>query len=200
MAAIPIRRAASTFTQAPLSEPVFANFTLVGPGAAGFGPQVAGQSHGLVVRMGSGGSFVNGVVTRWQGQGLSVREAATDTLRQRDSLFVGAVLLTDNALGAFDVVGGVGFGTATAFPAAVAGTATAGSLFAALPAGTPTTDAIDWTPATPLRTGGLASFPARVAARANGFFGATLTATPYLGAAAPTGPAWWQGWTVYARN
>jgi hypothetical protein len=191
----------ATFTQAPISEPVFANFTLVGPGAAGFtAPQARDQSHGIVVRRGSGGTLVNGVVTRWQAQGLSVRESVTDTLRQRDSLYLGGVLLTDNQLGAFDAPGGAGFGTAANFPGAVAGTNAAASLFAALPTGVPTTATLDWTPTAVLQGGGLAAFPARVAARVNGFFGGTLATTPYRGAAAPAGPRWWQGWTTYARN
>ncbi|MGZ8468234.1 MAG: fibronectin type III domain-containing protein [Gemmatirosa sp.] len=191
----------TTFTQAPISEPVFANFTLVGPGTSGFtAPQARDQSHGIMVRRGSGGSLVNGVVTRWQAQGLSVREAATDTLRQRDSLYVGGVLLSDNQLGAFDAPNGAGFGTAANFPGAVAGATAASALFATLPTGVPTASALDWTPATPLQTGGLAAFPARVAARANGFFGGTLATTAYRGAAAPAGPRWWLGWTTYARN
>jgi hypothetical protein len=191
----------TTFTQAPISGPVFANFTLVGPGASGFtAPQARDQSHGIVVRRGSGGTFVNGVVARWQAQGLSVRESATDTLRQRDSLYVGGVLLTDNQLGAFDAPNGAGFGTATNFPGATAGTTAASALFAALPAGVPTVAALDWTPATPLQTGGLAAFPARVMARTNGFFGGTLPTTTYRGAVAPAGPRWWQGWTTYARS
>ena len=191
----------ATSTQAPISEPVFANFTLVGPGAGGFTAlQTRDQSHGIMVRRGSGGSLVNGVVARWQAQGLSVREAATDTLRQRDSLYVGAVLLTDNQLGAFDAVGGAGFGTAANFPGAVAGTTAAAALFAALPAGVPTATTLDWTPAAALQTGGLAAFPTRVAARTGGFFGAPLPTTAYRGAAAPGGPRWWQGWTTYARN
>ncbi|GLC28045.1 fibronectin type III domain-containing protein [Roseisolibacter agri] len=190
-----------TSTQAPISEPVFANFTLVGPGAGGFAAlQTRDQSHGIMIRRGSGASLVNGVVARWQAQGLSVREAATDTLRQRDSLYIGAVLLTDNQLGPFDAAGGAGFGTATNFPGAVAGTGTAATLFTALPTGVPTAAAFDWTPATPLRTGGLAAFPTRVAARTGGFFGAPLATTTYLGAVSPTGPRWWQGWTSYARN
>ena len=191
----------TTFTQPPLSAPVFANFTLVGPGSPGFGSlQAQQQSHGLVVRRGSAGTFVNGVVTRWQGQGLSVRESATDTLRQRDSLFVGAVLFTGNQLGAFDATGGDGFGTAPNFPGALSGSMSAATLFTALPTAVPTVEAIDWTPSTALRTGGLPALPARVTARTAGFFGAALATTSYLGAAAPDGPRWWLGWTTYARN
>jgi hypothetical protein len=191
----------ATSTQAPISEPVFANFTLVGPGSPGFSAlQARDQSHGIVVRRGSGATLVNGVAARWQGQGLSVREAATDTLRQRDSLQVAGVLLVENQLGAFDPAGSAGFATAAAFPGVTAATGTAGALFAALPTGVPTVGAIDWTPAGALATGGLAAFPARAAARMAGFFGGALATTAYRGAAAPDGPRWWQGWTAYARN
>ncbi|MDF1501914.1 fibronectin type III domain-containing protein [Roseisolibacter sp. H3M3-2] len=191
----------ATSTQPPISSPVFANFTLVGPGSPGFTAiQARDQSHGILVRRGSGATLLNGVAARWQGQGLSVREVATDTLRQRDSLQVAGVLLAENQLGAFDPAGSAGFANAAAFPGVEAATATAASLFAGLPGGVPTTAAIDWAPAGALRSGGLAAAAARAAARDNGFFGGALATTPYRGAAAPDGARWWQGWTAYARN
>jgi hypothetical protein len=129
-----------------------------------------------------------------------VREAATDTLRQRDSLQIAGVLLVENQLGPFDPAGSAGFASATTFPGVTAATGTAAALFAGLPTGVPTLAAIDWTPAGALAAGGLTAFPAQAAARMAGYFGGTLATTPYRGAAAPDGPRWWQGWTAYARN
>ena len=75
------------------------------------------------------------------------------------------------------------------------------SLFTALPAtGTPPTGlaAFDFTPATgsAIASGGLATFSGKLATKA----GTAVTGTAYLGAVAPGGTKWWQGWTVYARN
>lgn len=193
----------ATYLNAPLSQPVFANFTVIGPGPNAYSTQVALQANGATLRRGTGGTLLAGVLARWAGVGLDVREAQTDTLRQRDSLTVASVLLTDNALGNFDPAQGGNFGLKASFPGAIDGTAATGSLFTALPAAgaIPTVAALDWTPATgsPLRTPPTA-YSARVAARLTGFFGGTLGATTYLGAADPAGAKWWAGWTAYARN
>jgi hypothetical protein len=74
----------------------------------------------------------------------------------------------------------------------------AASLFAALPTAPANAAAFDWTPSasSAARTGGLATFPASLAAKAGSF----VTATSFRGAADPNGPKWWEGWTSYARN
>ena len=64
--------------------------------------------------------------------------------------------------------------------------------------GLPTVDAR--TIFSPARTGGLATFPTRVLARVQNFFGGVMPATTYRGAADPNGTKWWAGWTNYARN
>jgi len=79
------------------------------------------------------------------------------------------------------------------------------ALFASLPAAnvTPTTGTLDWTPAagSALATGGMASFAGTpIAGRVTNYFGGTLAATSYRGAADPAGARWWQGWTVYVRR
>ncbi len=61
------------FASTPFSIPVFANFTLIGPGTATT-PSASGDV-GLVLRRGTGGYLTNGIVARWQSQGLSVRDA-----------------------------------------------------------------------------------------------------------------------------
>lgn len=147
---------------------------------------------------------MNGVIARWQGIGLNVVDAQTDARRAEDSLFVSSVVFAGNAGGNFNATG-TGFGQVTNFPNNEDSAADAATLFTALPAAgtTPTLAGLDWAPSTTsvLRTGGLTTFPARVAARVANFFGGALTATAYRGAADPASSTkWWQGWTNYARN
>lgn len=182
----------------PFTIPLVANFTLIGTGSNVATPANGGR--GMMLRRGTGGYYVNGVVARWPEYGVSIRDAATKArldagdLVLRNVLFadVGAVMEPDNPASAtrhytLDA-------TANALQN-VAGSAA--SLFTALPA-TPAAGAFDWTPsaASPARTGGLTTFPAQVAAKAGTF----VTATAYRGAADPNGAKWWAGWTNYARN
>lgn len=183
----------------PYNMPVFANFTLVGTGSATISGQNGGV--GMVLRQGTGGTFVNGIVARFPGRGLSVRNEFTDTLRMRDSLTVRNLLMAGNAAN-FDVAG-TNFGQASNFANAAIeeSSATPSSLFLSLPAAgaNPTSAAqLDWTPAagSPAATGGLTAFPAIIAARAGTF----IIPTAYRGAADPAGPKWWAGWTVYTRR
>lgn len=201
---------ASYFT-APYSMPVWANFTLVGPGS---GVTMSGISDndGAVMRRGTGGSFVNGVITRFQGIGWNVRDFATDSLRRVDSLSAAGVVVADNAAGNFDPADactssgdGGSCGTAANFPGITASAQSASSLFLALPSSgsTPSTGTIDWTPtlAGPLATGGTTAPPGRIGSRMQSFFGGNpMPLTSYVGAAPPGGPKWWEGWTNYARN
>ena len=182
----------------PLTMPVFANFTLVGTGSSVISGQNGGV--GMVLRRGAGGTYINGIVARFPGRAISVRDAFTDTLRMRDSLVLRNLLLSGNAANFDDPAGSnfgksVNFTTASIDSTAVAPTA----LFVSLPATNPTSAAqLDWTPATgsPAATGGLATFPAIIAARAGTF----IVPTAYRGAADPAGPKWWDGWTVYYRR
>ena len=186
----------ATGASEPFSLPVFANFTVIGPGAlTGF----PADGNALVARRGTGGVFVNGAIARWPGRAINVRDAFTDSLRLRDSLYIGYIALAEN--GANYDPAGSNFGQEAKFAAngmtTAAGTAT--TLFANL--GAPN---LDFTPvaAGPAATGGLTTFPARITARVTGFFGATpLVPTSYRGAAAPDGSnKWWQGWTAHATN
>ncbi len=185
---------------------VFANFTLIGPPAGVTTPASGGV--GAVLRRGTGGYYINGVLARWPRGGLSIRDSASNNRFQVDSLIVRNVYMAENggADGGFDAVG-TNFGQASAFAARnsnveVGATATAQSLFTSLPtvSGTTTAAQFDWTPAagSPIATGGLSSFAGvpRIAARVGNF----ITPTAYRGAAAPGGPKWWEGWTSYARN
>src|ERR671918_3050374 len=74
------------FATQPFSVPVFANFTLIGPGT-GTTLTSAGDI-GMVLRRGVGGYLTNSVVARWHRQGLSVRDPETNTMLTTDSLNV----------------------------------------------------------------------------------------------------------------
>jgi hypothetical protein len=194
------------FDSAPFNTPVVANFTLVGSGTLNSGAGTSGGI-GMLLRRGTGGYYVNGVVARWPRAAMSVRDAntyaragsvATPDLATAD-LALRNIYATENAVAfetgtarvAFDLTGN----------AITAGTATTASLFSAFPAtidNATTAAAFDWSPATnsPIATGGLAAFSGKLATAA----GSAVTATAHRGAAAPGGAKWWQGWTTYARQ
>jgi hypothetical protein len=187
---------------------VFANFTLIGTPAGVTVPGSGGV--GAVLRRGTGGYYLNGVIARWSRGGISLRDSTSNNRFQVDSLIVKNLYFAENGGvdGGFEAASATAFGTAAAFAArnanitvGAAGT-TAASLFTSLPAVTGATTAanFDWSPATgsPIATGGLATFAndPRIAARVGTF----ITPTAYRGAAAPGGTKWWEGWTNYARN
>jgi hypothetical protein len=195
------------FDSAPFTTPVVANFTLIG--AAQQAIHGSGGGFGLMLRRGTGGYYVNGVVARYPAAGISVRDAstfaragsvATPNLTTAD-LAVRNVYIAETA-NAFQAA------SSTVFQFDLAGNSithaaatTAASLFTALPAtgATPSgASAFDFSPATgsPIATGGLTTFSGKLATKA----GTLVTGTAYLGAAAPGGAKWWQGWTNYTRN
>jgi hypothetical protein len=187
---------------------VFANFTIVGVPAGVTVPANGGV--GMVLRRGTGGYYLNGVVARWPRGGISLRDSTSNNRFQADSLIVRNLYIAESGTlsnNVFDPTG-TNFGQQTAFEArnsnitVGANTVTATGLFTALPAVTGTTNgaAFDWAPATgsPIATGGLSAFTndPRIAARVGTF----IVPTAYRGAASPTGPKWWANWTNYARN
>ncbi len=97
----------------------------------------------MVLRRGTGGYLTNGIVARWQRQGLSVRDAETDALHRRsDSLNVVNLLLAENTAN-YDADAGSDFGEAAAF-AAANHVADAGHRGLALHQ--PHPGSLDWTP------------------------------------------------------
>ena len=188
---------------------MFANFTVIGVGATQTTPTQGGV--GMVLRRGTGGYYLNGVVARWPRQAISVRDSTSNNRFQADSLIARNLYFADNGLqnaGVFFDPTGTNFGQEAAFTArnsniaVAASTVTASSLFTALPAGAANTTAadFDWSPSasSAIATGGLGTFSndAKIAARAGTF----ITPTAYRGAAAPGGVKWWANWTAYARN
>lgn len=180
----------------PYNMPVFANFTVVGTGSTTLTP--SGGGIGMVLRRGTGGVYMNGVVARWPNRGISIRDAFTDTLIQRDSLMLRNIVFAGNTAN-FEAAGS-NFGQATRFTGmGIDSTTTIAGLFTALPSNPANAAALDWTPpaGSPAATGGLQTFPALITARVQG---ANISGTAYRGAAAPGGPKWWEGWTVYTRR
>ncbi|MEX0690789.1 MAG: fibronectin type III domain-containing protein [Gemmatimonadales bacterium] len=176
------------FRSTPLNNPVVANFTFIGP------PEepVAGGGIGGVWRRGTAGVYHNGIMARWPRRAISVRDAVTDTLRQRDSLSIQNVLFAANAAN-YEAVG-TNFGQETNFAGKNHNTAaTLASIVTSV-----NTNALDWTPLGAALTGaGVVTLPA---ARTGSFFGGTMPNTTYYGAADPAAAKWWQGWTVYYAN
>ncbi|MBX9928566.1 MAG: hypothetical protein K2X99_06585 [Gemmatimonadaceae bacterium] len=198
------------FNTAPLTIPVVANFTLIGPGDIALSGSAGGV--GMMLRRGTGGYYVNGVVARWARAGVSLRDTATFQLRgggvQVQDLAVHDLALKNIV---FSDVAGVIFqapaGSTQQGSLDLAGnaltnsSAAAASLFAAIPAvgaAPASANALDFTPAagSAIASGGLTTFTGKLATKAGTF----ITGTSYQGAAAPTGAKWWQGWTSYARN
>ena len=196
------------FNSAPLNIPVVANFTLVGTGDAATSGGSGGI--GMMLRRGTGGYYVNGVVARYPRGGVSLRDADTYTragataitdLATAD-LGVKNVVFTDNAV-VFQGANGSNVQnsldlTGNALVSSTAGTAALFSAFPTTVGATTTGAAFDWTPAatSPIATGGLAAFAGKLSTAA----GTTVAGTAYVGAAQPNGAKWWQGWTIYARN
>jgi hypothetical protein len=182
------------FASEPFSIPVFANFTLIGPGTATT-PTESGDV-GMVLRRGTGGYLTNGVVARWQSQGLSVRDEETNNLMTADSLAAVNILLAENTAN-YDADDSGDFGVIGAFTTSnhVEDAGTAAALFTSLdPA------SLDWTPpgGSPAESGaGTVAIPSEFT---GDFFGADLPSTTYFGAADPAGDKWWEGWTNYATE
>jgi hypothetical protein len=196
------------FNQAPFTVPLVSNFTLVGCGdVACVG---SGGGFGMMLRRGTGGYYVNGVIARFPRAGISLRDAETFARAGSAATPDAATadLVVSNIL--FSEVASVfqaGGGSTVQNSFDLAGnnltnsSTTAVSLFTALPAqgAVPSgITAFDWTPATSasIATGGLSTLPGKI-----GMKGGTVVAgSGYLGAAAPGGTKWWSGWTTYARN
>jgi hypothetical protein len=192
-------KAGCAYTNQPYSMPVWANFTVIGPGP---GVYAKTDGNGAVIRRGSGATFVNGIIARWPGVGVSVRDAESDALRAVDSLMLRNVILAEN--GSNFEASGTNFGSNLNVPVneirSLTGVGSAAALFASLdPA------SLDFTPAagSDAATGGLATFPAIIADRARNVFGEAgndVIATSYVGAVDPAGAKWFEGWTAYATN
>jgi len=200
---------AAGFNSTPYSMPVFANFTIIGPGPGVLPVRSGGDGGvGMLVRRGTGGVWMNGVVGRWPEAGLSVFDPETSTRITQDSLNIRNVLFIDNPR-TFDVVGATNrFGTEDRFTGAniTSSSDAAHTLFVSVPTAATTIAngaAIDWRPATgsAIRTGGTGTtLPGLIGNRVNNYFGGTMAGTTFRGAVAPDVTPWYAGWTTYFRN
>jgi hypothetical protein len=178
----------------PYTVPLVANFTLVGPADGVFAANNGG--YGMVLRRGTGGYYVNGLVARWEKAAYSLRDAETAN-RITDGLFimsnivdaeVGAQFHAGQTGGTFDP------GTFNLTASALAATAT----FTALPADPAAAADFNFIPlgASEATAGGMNPFTGNILTKA----GAFVTATSYRGAVDPAGPQWYSGWTNYVDN
>ncbi|HEX6749491.1 MAG TPA: fibronectin type III domain-containing protein [Longimicrobium sp.] len=184
------------FASQPYTVPIFANFTLVGLRNTPVSIPAAG-GRGMVLRRGTGGYYVNGIVARWP-VAISIRDAATNDHLTAGDLQLKNILSVENAT-LFEA-GADRYSVDQAANGIETSAATTSSLFTALPAPTAahTVASFDWTPAagSPALTGGLATFTGGLATKA----GTVVMGTAFRGAVDPAGAKWWQGWTTYARN
>lgn len=194
------------FNSAPLTVPLVANFTLIGCGSQTC--MGAGGGHGMMLRRGTGGFYVNGLLSRWSADGISIRDAATFT-RADDSrtpsgtadLQIRNIVFSETNAKVFQATSATQFDLDLTANALTLSTASTQSLLALLPdvGVAPTSmSAFDFSPATgsAIATAGLATFTGSIATKAGTF----VTPTPYAGAVAPGGMKWWTGWTAYFRN
>jgi hypothetical protein len=186
------------FNSTPYTDPVFANFTLVGAGGVATTP--SGGGVGMMLRRGVAGVYVNGVVARWPNAAIAIRDNATGDRIASGDLVLRNLLVAQSAR-MFETGFSAGnFALDSTANALQTATGTAASLFTALPTTSATTTgaAFDWRPAagSPAATGGLNAFTGRIATRAE----TLVTPTAYRGAADPAGARWWEGWTAYAQR
>jgi hypothetical protein len=197
----------------PYNMNVFANFTVVGPGAVGGSFSSSGSGGvGAVLRRGTGGVYVNGIIARWPRLAVSLRDTTSQNRLAADSLNFRSVLMVENGAVTSRTWDSTTVGVAHRTAHATGFNNDTTGSFAAIFPGVPTAPtaattgaSFDWTPATgsAAATGGTGAFSAltgtngsRIAARA----GTAVTGTTFRGAADPAGTKWWQGWTVYFRN
>ncbi len=198
-------KAGCTFANTPYSMPVWANFTVVGPGEGVFSTS---DGNAAVVRRGGAANFVNGILARWPGVGFSIRDDETKALMDADSLYIRNVYLVENHTN-FETpsAGKFGFVVGDSATAWNVTEATMADVFTgALP-----TSATDVTEAnlnlalkagSAAETAGLSDFTGTpLAPRVMDFFGGAMPATSYLGAIDPSAATkWYEGWTQFKRN
>lgn len=194
------------FNSTPLNSPLFANFTMVGTGVNTAVGATSGGI-GLLLRRGTAGHYVNGVLARWPRAAISLRDPETQArfTANEASIRNVAVVETGSTAGTNAPLFEAGTGRFTLDATAnnivaEAGTVTTASVFTSIPVTTavPTTATLDFSlaAAAAARTGGTGAFSGTLATKGGTF----VTGTTYRGAWDPSAAKWWQGWTSYARN
>ena len=191
------------YNSTPLNTPMFANFTMVGTGV---NADVAATSGGigLLLRRGTGGYFVNGVLARWPRAAISLRDTETQARFTAGDAVIRnvSVVETGTVAGTNAPVFETGTGRFAIDAAANAIVSEAGTLvttgvFTGIPAA-PTTSTLDFGLVTgaAARTGGTGVFTGSLLTKGGTF----VLGTSFRGAADPSAAKWWQGWTSYAEN
>ncbi len=178
----------------PFNQPMLANFTLVGPPDGIFTAGSGG--YGMVLRRGTAGFYVNGLVARFEKAAYSLRDTETANRVADSSLILSHVV--DAEVGAQFHAGQTGGTFDPGTYSLTASALTAAASFLALPANPAAPGDFDWTPAaaSEATAGGMNPFTGDILTKA----GAFVTATGYRGAVDPAGPKWWQNWTNYLDN
>lgn len=185
----------------PLNVPIVANFTLVGPGT-GTDIDPTSGGYGLLLRRGTGGYYVNGLVARWPKAAMSLRDSSATGARLNAGVLDVRNVLAVETPALFQTSSGTGsvFVLSDSATRNIVrnGTATAAQQFTTFTLPATSAASFDWTPqaGSLAASGGLATFSGNLATAA----GTTVTGTAFRGAAAPGGTKWWTGWTVYFTN
>ena len=174
----------------PLSQPVFANFTLIGAKTTGY--PTGNNANGMKIRRGTAGSFYNGIVARFNGPAISLRDTTTNNLRAEGVLTFRNVAFIDN-VSTYEPAG-TNFGQEANFAGAgfIQQTGETASYFASLASGSPS---FVPTAAATFLASSIAVPTSLYASYSYGFQTAN-----YLGAIAPTGANWMAGWTSFPIN
>lgn len=190
----------------PYTVPVFANLTLVGAPVNAW--ETPGGNYGMMLRRGVGGLYVNSVVARYSKAAISFRGQNTMARMTEGRLGIRNFLIaqTPSVFHAEDLtnanVENRQFTVALEPNGIETTTLAVQDIFTAIPLNTQNASAtsFDWTPAanSPAATGGLNDFSGLPEELRNAA-GTFVQPTPFRGAASPTGPKWWEGWTYYAR-
>lgn len=182
------------FASTPFTQPLLANFTLVGPADGVFTAGSGG--YGMVLRRGTAGFYVNGLVARFEKAAYSLRDGETANRVADGSLILSHIV--DAEVGAQFHAGQSGGTFDPGTFSLTASALTAAANFLALPANPAAAGDFDWTPAaaSEANAGGMNPFTGAILTKA----GAAVTATSYRGAVDPAGPKWWQNWTNYVDN
>ena len=211
----------SGFATQPYTIPMVSNFTLVGTGSkSSSGSSTTDGGIGMMLRRGTGGYYVNGIVARYPFGGISLRSTeayaragSTATPSNTADLQIRNILFVEDNSTVFQAA--CATSTAECFTvnsldltanALVNSTATAASLFAKLPTSTATATAadFDWSPSatSAALSGGMTTFSGAIATKAatatnTGF---QIAGTSFVGAAGSSTAKWWDGWTVYYQK
>ena len=201
------------FDSSPLNVPLVANFTLVGTNSTTTSGSSGGV--GMMLRRGTGGYYVNGILAHWPRAGISIRDAetyaragSTDTPDPATADLIVRNIVHVETPAMFQTGGSSVQNSFDATANSLTSSASlATAVFTVFPAtftNATSAEALDWTLAAGAdgSSGGLTTFTGKIATKAAGASptGNVFSGTTYMGAAAPGGDKWWQGWTVYARN